>query len=195
MPFGSDVNGDLLTFTVTSNPAHGALSGSAPNLTYTPTAGYTGGDSFAFKVNDGHVDSMGGTISITVKTTLAKWRQKFFNAQELNNPAISGDDADPDGDGISNLLEYAFNLDPRQPSPANQIRTSADATYFSIIYPRALAAADLTFVIERSSDLRTWTVVAPVNSILADDGQTQTVKSGVAINGAATIFLRLRVSH
>ena len=193
---GADPDGDSLIFTVIANPAHGTLSGAAPNLTYNPNAGYNGGDSFSFKVNDGHLDSTNtGSVSITVNTTLAKWKQKKFNAQELNNPAISGDAADPDGDGISNLFEYAFNLDPKQPSPANQIQTSLDANYISIIYPKAVAATDLTFRVEQSSDLITWSVVATVNVILADDGATQTVKAQVAINGAVEKFLRLVVAH
>lgn len=72
---------------------------------------------------------------------------------------------------------------------------SLDSTYFSIIYPKALAATALTFTIEQSSDLVTWSVVSPTNVILADDGVTQTVKAQVPINGATKMFLRLRVSH
>src|SRR5207249_3998110 len=41
-----------LSFTVTVNPTHGVLSGTAPNLTYTPTANYNGPDSFKFTVTD-----------------------------------------------------------------------------------------------------------------------------------------------
>ncbi len=63
---GSDVDGDLLTHSVVSGPAHGALSGTAPNLTYTPVAGYTGSDSFTFKVNDGQLNSAPATVSITI---------------------------------------------------------------------------------------------------------------------------------
>lgn len=55
-----------LTYTVTANPTHGALSGTAPNLTYTPTPGYFGPDSFQFKVNNGTLDSNVATVSITV---------------------------------------------------------------------------------------------------------------------------------
>src|SRR5262249_22160456 len=43
---GVDPEGDSLSFTVTSNPAHGGLSGTPPNLTYTPNSGYTGSDAF-----------------------------------------------------------------------------------------------------------------------------------------------------
>jgi len=65
---GSDVDGDTLTFIVVTQPAHGTLSGTAPNLTYTPAANYHGSDSFTFKVNDGTVDSAVATVSITVNS-------------------------------------------------------------------------------------------------------------------------------
>src|SRR5207302_9364820 len=32
--------GDTLTYAIVTNPAHGTLSGTAPNVTYTPTTGY-----------------------------------------------------------------------------------------------------------------------------------------------------------
>jgi hypothetical protein len=63
---GTDVDGNPLTYAVAAGPAHGSLSGSAPNLSYTPTASYYGSDSFTFKVNDGTVDSATATVSITV---------------------------------------------------------------------------------------------------------------------------------
>jgi hypothetical protein len=62
----SDADSDPLTYTVLTGPAHGTLSGSAPALTYSPTAGYSGPDSFTFKANDGTADSNTATVSITV---------------------------------------------------------------------------------------------------------------------------------
>jgi len=71
-----------LTFTVTAQPTHGTLSGSAPNLTYTPASNYNGPDSVKFTVTDrGKPDSCGtpsvdcadaktsleATVSITVR--------------------------------------------------------------------------------------------------------------------------------
>ncbi|WP_372808702.1 glycosyl hydrolase, partial [Pontiella sp.] len=50
---GSDYEGDSLSFSVVSGPANGTLTGTAPNLTYIPTSGYVGEDSFTFAVNDG----------------------------------------------------------------------------------------------------------------------------------------------
>jgi len=63
---GSDPEGSSLTFAVAVNPAHGTLSGTIPNLTYTPNANYNGTDSFTFKVNDGSLDSPAATISLTI---------------------------------------------------------------------------------------------------------------------------------
>ncbi len=63
---GSDPDGDTLMYAVVTNPSHGSLSGTAPNLTYTPNKNYNGRDSFTFKVNDGTADSSLGTVSITI---------------------------------------------------------------------------------------------------------------------------------
>jgi hypothetical protein len=62
---GSDPDGEALTYTVTAEPAHGTLSGTAPNLTYTPDANYNGSDAFTFSVSDGAL-SAHATVSITV---------------------------------------------------------------------------------------------------------------------------------
>ena len=56
-----------LTYTVLSGPTQGTLSGSAPNLTYTPNPGYIGSDAFTFVANDGTTNSNTATVSITVR--------------------------------------------------------------------------------------------------------------------------------
>ena len=63
---GSDSDGDPLTFHVLTEPFYGTLSGTAPDLTYTPDPGFHGTDSFTFNVNDGLVDSATATVSLTV---------------------------------------------------------------------------------------------------------------------------------
>ncbi len=62
----SDPEGQALTYAVASGPANGSLNGTAPNLTYTPDAGYSGSDSFTFTANDGTNTSAPATVSITV---------------------------------------------------------------------------------------------------------------------------------
>jgi len=65
---GSDPHNLPLTYSITVNPAHGALSGTAPNLTYTPVSSYAGADSFSFKVNNGFLDSPAAAVSIMVSS-------------------------------------------------------------------------------------------------------------------------------
>ena len=60
---------DALTSTVTANPTHGVLTGTAPNLFYTPTTGFTGSDNFSFTMTDANAivpTSTTSTVAITV---------------------------------------------------------------------------------------------------------------------------------
>ncbi len=63
---GTDTEGSALSYSIVSPPANGTLSGSAPNVTFTPAANFNGSSSFTFKVNDGTADSALATVSITV---------------------------------------------------------------------------------------------------------------------------------
>jgi hypothetical protein len=66
-----------LVFEVTNGPAHGVLSGTGANVTYTPAANYSGPDSFTFVVRDTGdglspaITSAEATVSITVNDTVA----------------------------------------------------------------------------------------------------------------------------
>lgn len=63
----SDVDGDALTYSKATDPAHGTVAvNPGGSFTYTPTKDYNGSDSFTFVANDGTVDSQPATISITV---------------------------------------------------------------------------------------------------------------------------------
>jgi len=62
----SDLDGRPLSYNVTSGPAHGSLTGSAPNLVYTPAPNYHGQDAFVFQAFDGQGYSNLATVSITV---------------------------------------------------------------------------------------------------------------------------------
>lgn len=107
---GSDVDGGALSYIVTSNPSHGDLSGAAPNLTYTPDAGYNGGDSLAFKVNDGNADSNVAIVTITVNavnnTPVADAQAVSTNEDTSLPITLSGSDADGDA------LTYAVASGP-----------------------------------------------------------------------------------
>jgi hypothetical protein len=55
-----------LSFSVMSGPAHGTLSGTAGGLTYTPSVGFIGQDSFTYIANDGYGSSSPALVNITV---------------------------------------------------------------------------------------------------------------------------------
>ncbi|MCW2922761.1 MAG: hypothetical protein JWM98_165 [Thermoleophilia bacterium] len=64
---GTDSDGDAVTATIVSSPAHGALVGAGSLRTYTPLADYAGTDSISFTVTDSHgATSAASTIAITV---------------------------------------------------------------------------------------------------------------------------------
>ncbi len=83
---GSDPQGDPLTFTVLTQPAHGTLSGTPPSVTYKPATNYFGSDAFTFKVNNGIMDSSPATVSLAVTqvfyppTAIAQTLTNFENA-------------------------------------------------------------------------------------------------------------------
>src|SRR5206468_884475 len=62
----TDAENSSLTYAIVVAPAHGTLSGAAPDVIYTPAVNYSGADSFTFKANDGSLDSNTATVSITV---------------------------------------------------------------------------------------------------------------------------------
>ena len=68
---GADVDNDPLNFIVVELPASGDLSGTPPNLLYTPISGFFGADSFSFTVDDGALTSTTATIAIEVSEAIA----------------------------------------------------------------------------------------------------------------------------
>jgi len=57
-------------------------------------------------------------IAVTEAATIspfANWSKDFWTEEELANEDISGENADPDQDGIENVLEFVLNLDPNLP--------------------------------------------------------------------------------
>ncbi len=66
----TDVDGDPLTFAVTSQPSHGSLEFNPATgaFTYTPEANYNGTDSFAFTASDGKATSDPATVALTVNS-------------------------------------------------------------------------------------------------------------------------------
>jgi VCBS repeat-containing protein len=63
----TDVDDDPLTAVLNGSVSHGVLALSPEgSFSYTPTAGYSGTDTFTYKANDGTDDSNVATVTITV---------------------------------------------------------------------------------------------------------------------------------
>ncbi len=101
----TDGDNDTLTYSIVSGPANGALSGTAPNVTYTPAADYNGADSFTFRANDGQVDSNVATVSITVNPVndapVANNDSGSTNKDTAVDIDVLANDTDIDGDTLS----------------------------------------------------------------------------------------------
>ena len=103
-----DPDEDTLSYTILQDPTQGNLSGSAPNLTYTPNANYQGTDTFTYKVNDGTVDSNTATVTISVTPlndapTLTITEPDGTDDSADQTYTISWQDADPDSDAKISL--------------------------------------------------------------------------------------------
>lgn len=98
----TDVDGNVLTYLVTA-PAHGQLSGTPPNLVYTPAPNYNGPDSFTFTASDFQSTSAPATVTITVAAV-----EDLPSAASFTQPATEDTPAtftlrgsDPDGASVT----------------------------------------------------------------------------------------------
>ena len=128
---------------------------------------------------------------------LAMWKAAWFSAGQRSDPAVSGDSADPDLDGIRNLWEYALGFDPLEPTTAGLpvARIAEDHFYFS--YTINLEATDVAVGLEVSSDLVRWQPaqenLEEVESSQTATTRTVTLRSRAPVSGMPQAFVRLRV--
>jgi hypothetical protein len=103
------------------------------------------------------------------------WKWAHFNS--TSSPA-AGNLADPDGDGLPNIWEYAFATDPNQAGPKNKISGQVSNNIFKMSFPRNLSATDLAWAVQQTGNVRSsWTNIATYTSAV---GWT-TNKAGVNI--------------
>jgi hypothetical protein len=88
------------------------------------------------------------------------WRAFYFTPAQLADPAISGDSADPSGDGIPNLVKYAFDLNPlvaNHPAlPAGLVDRSTGTNFFDIQFVELNPPAGVAYVPQVSTNFAAW---------------------------------------
>ena len=115
---GSDADGDALVYAIVASPAHGTVTGTRPDVVYTPKADYFGPDEFTFTVSDGQATSEPATVSITVT--------------EVNDPPLPGADsvAMPAGETTLSIGVQTLLANDRT-GPANESDQSLAVTAVS----------------------------------------------------------------
>jgi hypothetical protein len=107
---------------------------------------------------------------------------------------------DPDGDRISNLLEYALGGHPAQSSsdllPVLTTSVQGGNSYPTLTVQKNPAATGLTYEVEVSSDLRSWSRGPASITVLSESATSLVVRDNTPSNAAEPQrFLRLKVSQ
>ncbi|HVN67331.1 MAG TPA: Ig-like domain-containing protein, partial [Candidatus Sulfotelmatobacter sp.] len=206
---GSDVDMDTLTYAVVSSPAHGTLSGSGINRTYTPAAGWNGTDTFTYKANDGTADSNIATVTITVAylnyaPVLAPIGPKTVNAGSTLTFTLSATDAN-----IADTLAYTaegtpltafgaiFNSNTRTFTwTPNNSQAGTHSVTFRVTdngTPALSAAEAITITVNRINHAP---VARPSNEVTDEDTpKTITLKADDSDNDALTYSLVTNPAH
>ncbi|PKO12111.1 MAG: hypothetical protein CVU39_25900 [Chloroflexi bacterium HGW-Chloroflexi-10] len=131
---GSSPTGAELFFTIIEDPSNGVVSGTPPNLTYTPDLNFSGVDSFYFQVNDGITTSIESAVTIMVNpindAPVANNIIGVTNEDTPVNIILDGSDVD-----VADVLSYVVGQEPQhgQLSGTGDNRTyTPHANYFGV---------------------------------------------------------------
>lgn len=113
-------------------------------------------------------------------TGFADWAAENFPG--VTDPAIVGPEADPDGDGIANLLEYALGLDPleagRAGLPIHGIQSfdvsGDEGNYLTLSVTSPDGVSDISFEVMATSDLAGSAEPAVLESVTPNGDGTST---------------------
>lgn len=92
-----------------------------------------------------------------IEDVFNSWTARFFTFDQLENPELSSGEADPDFDGLNNLAEYFFGLNPNKTNltQSNDIAGSS-ASSLSFQYQRSQERPDVILRFEGSNTLSNW---------------------------------------
>ncbi len=128
------------------------------------------------------------------------WRARYFTPEEQTDPAISGEAATPDGDGLPNLLKYYLGLPGHTPAPADSkpagsLLPVSGQLYLALTYTHDKVVTDVNCVAQVSPDLLNWFSGPAYTRIeqTVDLGLLEevTVRDLTPVGSASSRFLRL----
>ncbi len=163
-----------------------------------------------FTIPEGHAlttglatGSISNGISIPSGGGFERWQALRFSLAEIQGNTLGGLTGDPDLDGVENLLEYAFGMDPFLARfdglPAGRIEVFNGAPHLVLRYRRLLGAHGLEYDVEVSQGLAGWATAATAwvgneESVANPDGLTETVTRRLLVVPGSR-FLRIRVKQ
>ncbi len=129
-------------------------------------------------------------------TSWPAWRAARFSSAQATDAVISGEQADPDRDGLPNVLEYAFDHDPWTPSARNPLGLRVDPATKRLVMrvEKSPHAQDVDFIVEAlggPDGNQRWSTANV--SVLTDDAGVLEVADNLTSADAPWRWLRLRV--
>lgn len=160
-------------------------------LTVYPTGPGAAG-TYSVVVTDlaGSAASADAVVTLTGENPFDSWRANHF-PDAPSDPAVIGNHADPDADGIANVFEYLFASSPhlREPSKMPKIRRMEDRFAFEF---RMRETPGVAYSVKYSSDLSTWHTVDPddLEEVSNEDG-VRVIHVGRDVAAGSHVFFRI----
>jgi MBG domain/Metallo-peptidase family M12 len=182
--------GSSRSVTVTTNPSGLSIAVTYDGSATPPTA--VGSYAVHASVTDpNYQGESSATLVIEAANDFDNWVESRFNeAQQLAGEAAES--ADPEGDGLTNLAEYALGTHPYEFTPMPT--ATLDANGLAVIFTRPSGLADVIYAAESSDGMGVWT---PVPLELIAPGATETVRARDPLTGGQPPkkFIRLKFSR
>ncbi len=123
------------------------------------------------------------------------WRNGNFMTYLPNGDASPT--ADPDFDGLSNIVEYALGTLPKTSTPSPFSVTPLDPSSLTLKYQKNLAATDVTFLLQHSTDLTplSWSAIMPTSDVeVSTAGSVQVRSAVIPAESGGKDFYRAKVT-
>lgn len=166
-------------------------------VTFTPSA--AGARSAAIHIASNDANESPFDIALTGTATaglsvIESWRQTWFGI--TTNTGDAADEADSDHDGFSNAMEFALGMNPTlATTPSFQTTITSGNIEFTYTRSNAAVLAGKTFHVPWTETLNNldWSETGTTQTILTDNGTTQTVKATIPMGTNGRRFVRLEV--